>query len=110
MFRKPNRKESFYLIIVLLLYVSALVFVCSSNLSIGALFKYGLLQPKGVTGEEARLTEIETPLSRNMPQVLWFIYIKGAAVLAELFQYWVVGMLIAAALVDFVPWEKVHQG
>ena len=109
MFRKPNRKESFYLIIILLLYVSALVFVYFENLSIGALFKYGLLQPKGVIGEEARLTEIETPLSWNIPQVLWFIYIKGAAVLVELFQYWVVGMLIAAALVVFVPWEKVKK-
>jgi len=109
MFRKPNRKECFYLMIVLLLYVSALVFVCSRNLSIGALFKYGLLQPKGVIGEEARLTEIETPLSWNIPQVLGFIYIKGAAVLVELFQYWVVGMLIAACLVVFVPWEKVKK-
>ena len=109
MFRKPNRKESFYLIIVLLLYVSALVFVYYSNLSMGALFKYGLLQPKGVIGEEARLTEIETPLSWNIPQVLWHIYIKGAAVLVELFQYWVVGMLIAATLVVFVPWEKVKK-
>lgn len=109
MFRKPNRKESVYLIIVLLLYVSALVFVYSRNLSIGALFKYGLLQPKGITGEEARLTEIETPLSWNAPKVLWFIYIKGSAVLVELFQYWVVGMLIAASLVIFVPWEKVKK-
>jgi len=108
-FKKPNRKECLYLIIVLLLYVSALVFVYSENLSIGALFKYGLLQPKGVIGEEARLTEIETPLSWNIPQVLWFIYIKGATVLVELFQYWIVGMFIAAALVVFVPWEKVKK-
>ena len=109
MFKKPNRKECFYLFVVLLFYLSALAFAYSENLSIGALFKYGLLQPKGVIGEEARLTEIETPLSWNIPQVLWFIYIKGAAVLVELFQYWIVGMLIAAALVVFIPWEKVKK-
>ena len=109
MFRKPKRKEFIYLLIVLLLYLSALTFTYTRNLSIGALFKYGLLQPKGVIGEEARLTEIETPLSWNIAQVLWFVYIKGAAVLVELFQYWVVGMLIAAGLVVFVPWEKVKK-
>jgi uncharacterized membrane protein YraQ (UPF0718 family) len=109
MFRKPNRKELFYLLAVLLLYLSAIVFAHVNNLSIGAIFKYGLLQPKGVIGEEARLAEIGTPLSWNIPQVLWFIYVKGAAVLVELFQYWVVGMFIAAALVVFVPWEKVKK-
>ncbi len=109
MFKKPNRKECFYLLVVLLFYLSAVVFAHTKNLSIGALFKYGLLQPKGVTGQEARLTEIETPLSWNIPQVLWFIYIKGAAVLVELFQYWIVGMFIAAALVVFIPWEKVKK-
>jgi len=109
MFKKPNRKECLYLLVVLLLYLSAVVFAYTSNLSIVALFKYGLLQPRGVIGEAGRLTEIETPLSWNVPQVLWFIYIKGAAVLVELFQYWVVGMFIAAALVVFVPWEKVKK-
>ncbi|MHC4646943.1 MAG: permease [Planctomycetota bacterium] len=109
MFKKPNRKECFYLLVVLLLYLSAVVYAYANNLSIAALFKYGLLQPKGILGDEARLTEIETPLSWNIPQVLWFIYIKGAAVLVELFQYWVVGMFIAAALVVFVPWEKVKK-
>lgn len=109
MFRKPNRKECLYLLVVVILYLSAVVFAYTKNLSIGAVFKYGLLQPKGVIGEEARLTEIETPLSWNIPQVLWFIYIKGAAVLVELFQYWIVGMLIAASLVVFVPWEKVKK-
>ena len=109
MFKKPNRKECFYLVVVAVLYISAAVFAYLNNLSIGALFKYGLLQPKDVIVEEARLTEIETPLSWNIPQVLWFIYIKGSAVLVELFQYWVVGMFIAAALVVFVPWEKVKK-
>lgn len=109
MFRKPNRKECLYLLVVVIFYLSAVFFASANNLSIGALFKYGLLQPKGVTGEESRLTEIETPLSWNIPKVLWFIYIKGAAVLVELFQYWIVGMLIAASLVVFVPWEKVKK-
>ncbi|MHC4655729.1 MAG: permease, partial [Planctomycetota bacterium] len=109
MFKRPNRKECFYLLVVLLLYISAVVYAYANNLSVGALFKYGLLQPKGIIGEEARLAEIETPLSWNIPQVLWFIYIKGAAVLVELFQYWIVGMFIAASLVVFVPWEKVKK-
>lgn len=109
MFRKPNRRECFYLVVVAVLYISAVVFAYLNNLSIGALVKYGLLQPKGVIGEQARLTEIESPLSWNIPQVVWFIYIKGAAVLVELFQYWVVGMFIAAGLVVFVPWEKVKK-
>jgi len=109
MFRKPNKKEIIYLSIVLLLYLIGVLYVYTHNLSIGALFKYGLLQPKGITGEGVRLTEIETPLSWNIPQVLWFILIKGSAVLVELFQYWIVGMLIASALVVFVPWEKVKK-
>lgn len=109
MFRKPNKKEWFYLMVVALLYISALAYVYTENLSWSSLYYYGLLQPKGITGDEARLLEIETPLSWNIPQVLWFIYIKGSAVLVELFQYWIVGMFIAAALVVFVPWEKVKK-
>lgn len=76
---------------------------------IGSLFKYGLLQPKGITGDEARLLEIDTPLSWNVLGVLWFIYIKGSAVLVELFQYWIVGMAIAGALAVFIPWERVKK-
>lgn len=109
MFRKPTKKEWFYLLFVVLLYLSGVIYVYTHNLSIGALFKYGLLQPKGITGQEVRLTEIETPLSWNIPQIIWFIYIKGSAVLVELFQYWVVGMLIAASLIVFVPWTKVRN-
>ena len=109
MFRKPNKKEWFYLLVVALLYISALAYVYTQNLSWSSLYYYGLLQPKGITGDEARLVEIETPLSWNIPQVLWFIFIKSSAVLVELFQYWIVGMLIAAALVVFVPWEKVKK-
>jgi len=109
MFRKPNKKEIIYLSIALLLYLIGVLYAYTNNLSIGALFKYGLLQPKCISGEKARLAEIETPLSWNIPQVLWFILVKGSAVLVELFQYWIVGMLIAAGLVVFVPWEKVKK-
>ncbi len=94
---------------MVLLYLSGVIYVCAHDLSFGSLFKYGLLQPRGITGAEARLAGIKTPLSWNILQVLWFIYIKGSAVLVELFQYWVVGMVIAAALVAFVPWEKIKK-
>jgi len=104
-----TRKEKAYLSLVALLYASALVYVVQRDLSFRSLYLYGLLQPPGITGEEARLAEIPTPLSWNIPQVAWYVYIKGAAVLVELFQYWVVGMLIAGALVVFVSWEKVRQ-
>jgi len=109
LFRKPKRKEIFYLAFVALFYAAGVGYVYYHNLSFEALFYYGLLQPHGVTGEAARLTEIPTPLSWNLLQVTWFILIKGAAVLVELFQYWIVGMLIAGALVVFVSWEKVKQ-
>lgn len=109
MFRKPSRKEVFYLIIIFILYAGALTYVYQHNLSFGAIYKYGLLQEKGVEGDQAKIAEIETPLSWNLPEVLWFIIIKGAAVLVELFQYWIVGMLIAASLVVFVPWQKVKE-
>lgn len=109
MFRKPNKKETIYLVVVILFYLTGILYVYAQDLSFGALFKYGLLQPRGVTGEEARLVDIETPLSWNIAQVLWFVFIKGVAVLVELFQYWIVGMFIAAALVVFVPWEKIKR-
>jgi len=109
MFRKVHKKELLYLLVVVILYLSGVLYVHFNNLSMGALFNYGLLQPRGITGAEARLTEIVTPLSWNILQVLWFIYIKASAVLVELFQYWVVGMFIAAGLVVFVPWEKVKK-
>jgi uncharacterized membrane protein YraQ (UPF0718 family) len=108
-FRKPNRKEIFYLALVAMFYAAGVGYVYYHNLSFEALFYYGLLQPQGVSGEAARLTEIDTPLSWNFLQVGWFVFIKGAAVLVELFQYWVVGMLIAGALVVFVSWERVKQ-
>lgn len=109
MFRKPIKREWLYLLLVALLYLSGVIYVHIHDLSWGALFKSGLLQPQGITGEAGRLTEIETPLSWNIPQVLWFVYLKGSAVLVELFQYWIIGMLLAASLVAFVPWEKVKK-
>lgn len=109
MFRKPNKKELIYLLIVAIIYLSGLLYVYTNDLSFGSLYYYGLLQPKGIEGEDARLVEIETPLSWNIPQVIWYIYIKASAVHVELFQYWIVGMLIAGALVVFVPWENVKQ-
>ncbi len=105
---RPTAAMWFYLAVVVIMYISALVYAWVHGLSISAIFYYGLLQPPGITGPEARLAEIETPLSWNIPQVLWYVYIKGAAVLVELFQYWVVGMVIAAGLVVFVSWEKVR--
>lgn len=103
----PTRRMWLYLAAVAIMYGSGLIYAYVHGLSIRSLYLYGLLQPPGIAGEEARLAEIATPLSWNIPQVLWFIYIKAAAVLVELFQYWIVGMLIAAALVVFVSWEKV---
>ncbi|MFQ6121786.1 MAG: permease [Dehalococcoidales bacterium] len=109
MFRKPNKKEVVYLLLVLVSAVSAVSYVYANDLSAFALFRYGLLQPQGITGEEVKIAEIDTPLSWNIPQVIWFIYIKGAAVLTELLPYWLVGMLIAGTLMTFVPWEKVKK-
>jgi hypothetical protein len=104
-----TRRQKLYLLLVIMLYLSGLIYVALKGLSIGSLYMYGLLQPPGLTGEEARMAEIATPVSWDLPRVAWYIYIKGAAVLVELFQYWVVGMLIAGALVVFVSWEKVKQ-
>jgi hypothetical protein len=109
MFRKPVRKERIYLLVVLLMYISGLLYGQINGLSLSSLYKYGLLQPKGISGEDARTTDIDTPINWNIPRVLWFIFIKGSAVLVELFQYWIVGMFIAAFLVVFVPWEKIKQ-
>jgi hypothetical protein len=109
MFRKPNKKEMVYLLLVLVCAVVAISYVYVNNLSAFALFRYGLLQPKGITGMDVKIVEIDTALSWNIPQVLWFIYIKGAAVLTELLPYWFIGMLIAGALITFVSWEKVKE-
>ncbi len=105
---RPTGTMWFYLAAVVVMYLSALVYASVNGLSLSSLYWYGLLQPPGISSEDARLAEIETPLSWNIPQVAWFVYIKGAAVLVELFQYWVIGMLIAAGLIVFVSWEKVR--
>ncbi len=104
---RPTPRMWIYLAAVVGMYASVLVYAHFHGLSISSIFLHGVLQPSGLTGEEARFTEIETPLSWNIPQVLWYVYIKGAAVLVELFQYWVVGMLIAGSLIVFVSWEKI---
>lgn len=104
-----TRRQEIYLLLVGVLYMSALVYVAREGLSFRSLYSYGLLQPPGISGEEARLVEIETPLSWNVPRAAWYVYIKAAAVLVELLQYWIVGMLIAGALVVFISWDKVKQ-
>ncbi|NIM52204.1 MAG: hypothetical protein GTN78_20885 [Gemmatimonadales bacterium] len=104
---RPSATMWGYLAAVAVMYLSGVAYVVARGLSLRSLFLYGLLQPPGLTGEAARLTEIPTPLSWNVPEVLWFIYIKASAVLVELFQYWAIGMLIAGALIVFVSWEKV---
>ena len=109
MFRKPRGNEWIFLAAVAALYASGLLYVLTHGLSVASLFEYGLLQPRGIVGNEARLVEIATPLSWDLLQVAWFVYIKAAAVLVELFQYWIVGMLIAGALIVFVPWETVKR-
>ena len=109
MFRKPRGKEVYYLIAIFIFYLLAIIYVYQNNLSFGAIYKYGLLQEKGVQAGMEKITDIETPLSWNIPQVIWFIILKGSAVLVELFQYWIAGMFIAAALVVFVPWQKIKK-
>jgi uncharacterized membrane protein YraQ (UPF0718 family) len=89
------------------MYASGVIYVLTHNLSVRSLFLYRLLQPRGIAGAEARLVEIATPRSRNLPLVLWLIYLKASAVLVELFQYWFIGMLIAGGIIVFVSWEKV---
>ncbi len=106
---KPTRTMWLYLALVAVMYASGLIYAWTHGLSIKAMYLYGLLQPPGITGDEARIADIPTPLSWNLAEVAWFVYIKGAAVLVELFQYWVIGMLFASALIVFVSWEKVRS-
>ncbi len=106
---KVNKKEWFYFIAVIVFYILAIWYVAVNDLSWSALFKAGILQEKGITGLEARVKEIATPLSWNIPLIIWYIVIKGAALLVELLPYWIVGMFIAAGLVVFVSWERVKH-
>lgn len=104
-----NKKRILFLITVILLYVIAIIYVAINGLSWSAMFKAGLLQPKGVTGLDSRIVEIENPPLWNIPLVVWYIVLKGAALLVELLPYWLIGMLIAGSLVVFVSWEKVKK-
>ncbi|MCM8820515.1 MAG: permease [Candidatus Omnitrophica bacterium] len=104
---KLSKKEWFYFFAVVVLYILAVLYVATHNLSWSAMFKAGILQEKGITGLEARVKEVDTPVSWNIPLVIWYIIIKGAVLLVELLPYWIVGMFIAAGLVVFVSWEKV---
>lgn len=106
---KITKKEWFYFIAVIGLYILAIWYVASHNLSWSAMFKAGILQEKGITGLEARVKDINTPVSWNIPLVVWYIVIKGAALLVELLPYWIIGMFIAAGLVVFVSWEKIKH-
>ncbi|MCM8782083.1 MAG: permease, partial [Candidatus Omnitrophica bacterium] len=106
---KLGKKEWFYFIAVIVLSVLAIWYVAAHNLSWSAMFKAGILQEKGIGGLEARVKEISTPLSWNIPLVIWYILIKGAALLVELLPYWIIGMFIAGGLVVFVSWEKVKH-
>jgi hypothetical protein len=90
------------------MYATGVAYALAHGLSLRSLFLYGLLQPPGVTGTEARMAEIPTPVSWNLAQVAWFIYLKASAVLVELFQYWLAGMFIAGGLIAFVSWEWVR--
>ena len=106
---RPGKKEWFYFIAVVGLYILAIWYVAAHDLSWSAMFNAGILQEKGVTGLEARVKDIGTPVSWNIPLVIWYIVIKGAALLVELMPYWIVGMFIAAGLVVFVSWEKIKH-
>lgn len=107
--RQPTRKETVYLVMILLMIGLACFYVAKNDLSFKALFTYGLLQPKNISPEETRLVEIDTPLSGNLIKVGWYILLKSSAVLSELIQFWLAGMIIAAALIVFVPWEKIKR-
>lgn len=106
---KNNKKELFFLISVIILYALAVWYVAVNDLSWSGMFKAGLLQPKGISGLDARVVEIENPPLWNVPLVVWYIILKGAALLVELLPYWLIGMLIAGSLVVFVSWEAVKK-
>ena len=106
---KTGKKEWFYFLAVIVLYVIAIYYVAAHDLSWSAMFNAGILQEKGVTGLAARVKDIDTPVSWNIPLVAWYVVIKGAALLVELLPYWIVGMFIAASLVVFVSWEKIKR-
>ncbi len=106
---KLGKKEWFYFIIVAVLYILAICYVAYHNLSWSAMFNAGILQEKGIVGLESRVKDINTPVSWDIPLVIWYIIIKSAALLVELLPYWIVGMFIAAGLVVFVSWETIKK-
>ncbi|NIN91935.1 hypothetical protein GTO36_02875 [bacterium] len=104
-----KKKQILFLVAVIVLYALAICYVAVNDLSWSGMFKAGLLQPKGITGLEARVKEIDNPPLWNIPLVIWYIVIKGAALLVELLPYWLIGMLIAGSLAVFVSWEAVRK-
>jgi len=105
-----NKKQIFFLALVIALYVLVVWYVAvNDDLSWEAMFKAGLLQHKGVEGLEARVKEIDNPPLWNIPLVIWYITLKGAALLVELLPYWLIGMLFSGCLVVFVSWEAVKK-
>jgi len=104
-----KKKQILFLVLVIVLYALAVSYVAVNDLSWSGMFKAGLLQPKGITGLEARIKEIDNPPLWNIPLVVWYVVLKGAALLVELLPYWLIGMLIAGSLVVFVSWEAVRK-
>jgi len=104
-----KKKQIFFLVAVIALYALPVSYVAINDLSWSGMFKAGVLQPKGITGLEARVVEIENPPLWNIPLVVWYVVLKGAALLVELLPYWLIGMLIAGSLVVFVSWEAVRK-
>jgi hypothetical protein len=70
---RPTKPMWLYLGGVVVMYASGLLYASTHGLSIRSLLLYGLLQPPGVTGNDARLAEIATPLSWNLPQGVGFV-------------------------------------
>lgn len=104
-----KKKQLFFLVVVIVLYALAVSYVAVNDLSWSGMFKAGLLQSKGIEGLEARVKEIDNPPLWNIPFVIWYIILKGAALLVELLPYWLIGMLISGVLVVFVSWEAVRK-
>lgn len=104
-----KKKQILFLVLVIVLYALAVSYVAVNDLSWSGMFKAGLLQPKGITGLEARIKEIDNPPLWNIPLVVWYVVLKGAALLVELLPYWLIGMLIAGCLVVFVSWEAIRK-
>jgi len=66
-----KKKQLFFLVLVIVFYALAVSYVAVNDLSWSGMFKAGLLQPKGITGLEARIKEIDNPPLWNIPLVVW---------------------------------------